>query len=267
RPIPPGPLGAAELRALAAALSADAVTSTTALVPLINDGPRLRAALLQVVALDPANARAAAGASLFLRPGDQADFAREMMEDPRPGVRAALFQAWAPPRMDVPGQAIPTLDPPALEALLRGGLLDPSREVRAAAAAYAFATGRGASVVGELMVNLEAPERELRWWTILALGGARDELSLHALEQIAAEPDVAAAGAAIRALAARPDGHPAWLRVLEGPDGELRRAALFGLAEVARGIAPEAIARLAKDPREDVQRVLARYRARTVARS
>ncbi|HZN92866.1 MAG TPA: hypothetical protein VFB81_09170, partial [Myxococcales bacterium] len=100
------------------------------------------------------------------------------------------------------------------------------------------------------------------WWTLLALGAAGDDVSRHVLEQVASEPDMGPAAAAIRALAARADGREAWLRALEGPDGELRRAALFGLAEVARGLTREQVDRIARDPREDARRALERYRAR-----
>jgi hypothetical protein len=262
RPVPPGPLSARELQALAAELSQPPREATLALVKYIDDGPRLAAALRQLVAWDGGHARRASLASLFLRPGDQAAFARGMMEDPRPEVRKALFEAWAPPRNEVPGQASAPPDPEALDALLRTALLDPSRDVRAAATAYAFAAGRGPGIVGELLANVEAPERDLRSWTLLALGGAGDDLSRRVLEQVALEPDAEAAAAAIRALAARADGREAWLRALEGADGEPRRAALFGLAEVARGLTPEQLARIARDAREDTQRALARYRAR-----
>jgi len=267
RPVPPGPLGARELRALEAELSQEPRQAAMALVKYIDDGPRLSAALRQLVAWDGGNARRASLSALFLRPGDQAAFARGMMEDPRPEVRQALFEAWAPPRNEVPGQASAPPEPEALDALLRAALLDPSRDVRAAATAYAFATGRGPGIVGELLANVEAPERDLRSWTLLALGGATDDLSRRVLEQVASEPDEAAASAAIRALAARADGREAWFRALEGRDGELRRAALFGLAEVARMLTPEQVARIARDPREDTRRALERYRARVATLS
>jgi len=267
RPVPPGPLSAQELRALEAELSQEPRQAAMALVKYIDDGPRLSAALRQLVAWDGGNARRASLAALFLRPGDQAAFARGMMEDPRPEVRQALFEAWVPPRNEVPGQASAPPEPEALEALLRTALLDPSRDVRTAATAYAFATGRGPGIVGELLANVEAPERDLRAWTLLALGGSTDDVSRRVLEQVASEPEAAAASAAIRALAARADGRDAWLRALEGPDGDVRRAALFGLAEVARGLDPHHVLQIERDPREDTQRALARYRARAASRS
>jgi hypothetical protein len=263
RPVPPGPLSAPELAALAAELSREPRRAAMALVPYIDDGPRLSAALRQLTAWDGDNARRASLAALFLRPGDQAAFALGMMEDPRPEVRQALFEAWAPPRNEVPGQASAPPDPQDLDRLLRAALRDPARAVRTAATAYAFATGRGPEIVGELLANLAAPEQDLRQWTLLALGGATDELSLRVLEQVSSQPDAPAASAAIRALAARRDGRAAWLRALEGHDGAPRRAALFGLAEVARDLTPEQAARIARDPREDTRRALDRYRART----
>jgi hypothetical protein len=261
-----GPLSPAELAAFAAALQGDTRTVMSALLPLVDDPARLRAALLQVLEADPALARPVFAANLSMKAEHVAQIAERALDHPLPSVRAALFEAWSPPRMDVPGQALSTLLGTELDEAVRRGLLDPSRAVRAAAAGFAFASRRGDRAVGELMANLEAPERDLRSEVLLALGTASDPLSLHALEQIAAEPDPGFAAAAARALASRPDGQRAFLGALHDPRGEVRRAAEFALAEVAAGLPAEALSALAVDPDPHRRDALARYRARAAAR-
>jgi hypothetical protein len=197
-----GSLAADELKAFTAALRAGGPDRMRVIAPFAHDGLKLWAALRQALADDPNAAGAVAAASLFLPATELGPFARELMDDPRDEVRAALFRAWSPAEDDVPAPPphVPDAD---LDDLLRSGLTDPSAEVRAAAARLAFLAHRGAGLTGELVVNLEAPERELRRWTILALGGATDLVSLDLLTQLAGGEDLAAAAAAVRALGAR----------------------------------------------------------------
>jgi hypothetical protein len=261
-----GPLPPAELARVADALRGDAVTSTRAILPYVDDGLKLWAVLRQVLASGAVSAERVAAAGLFLPATERGPFARELMDDPRPGVRAALFRAWTPARRDVPGEPLPTVPDAELDDLLRRGLTDPAPEVREAAAALAFLAGRGGGLVGELTINLGAPEPGLRWWSILALGAAADPLSLDLLTQVLAGEDLATAAAAARALGARRDGHDAWLAALQDPRPDVRDAAIFALATVVTGLDPRHLEALAADPRPAVRQALAAYRARSAAR-
>jgi hypothetical protein len=261
-PAASGPLPAGELAALIAALRGDVVSTLDAIRPRAGDSLRLWAALRQAVAADPATALNAAIGALALAEADRAAFLGELVGDPRPAVRAAAFAAFAPPHSEAPGTAMRSIADPELDALLRRGLADPDDEVRTAAAKLAFAADRGGALVGELMVNLEAPARELRWWVVLALGGADDPISLRVLEQLAAENDLMMATAAVRALAQRLDGRAAWRRALDDPRAGVAPAAIFALARVATALDEVTLRSLATDPRPEVQAALAAYRAR-----
>jgi hypothetical protein len=259
-----GPLEADELAQLTTALRGGAMTSTRALLPYMNDGLRMWAVLREVLAADVANAEVVARAGLFLRASERGAFARELFDDVRPEVRAALLAAWTPADVSAPGQPLPTVPDAELDELLRRGLTDDSDAVRAAAARLAFAANRGGALVPELALNIEAADRSVRWWSTLALGGADDALSLELLRQ---EADVDHAGrvaAAVRALGARADGKQLWLRALEDARNEVRAAALHALATVVRGLDDEEVAELAADARADVQEALAAYQRRLV---
>lgn len=252
-----------ELDRFAAALRGDATTSTQALLPYVDDGLTLWSVLRQVLAAGGASPETVAAAGLFLPRTERGPFARELLDDPRPGVRAALFRAWTPARTDVPGDPLPTVSDADLDDLLRRGLTDPSPQVREAAATLTFVSSRGGGLVGELTINLQAPEAGLRWWAILALGAAGDPLSRELLIQVVAGDDLATASAAVRALGARRDGREVWLACLRDPRPEIRDAAIFALRTVVSGLTDREIAAIATDSRPPVPEALAAYRART----
>jgi hypothetical protein len=260
-----GPLDARRLAALIAALRGDVLTTMQAVQPMAGDSVGLWQALRQAVAADEATALNAATASVMLRDADRGPFLRELAADPRPAVRAAVFDAFAPPRVETAGEAVRFLPDDELDELLRGGLTDRDRGVRALAAKLAFAANRGAHLLGELTVQLDAPERELRWWSILALGGARDPLSGELLARILGEDDEMMAAAAVRALAARPDGRRAHLAALDDPRRAIADAAIFALGRVATGIPPERLAALASDARPAIRDAVAAYLRRNPA--
>lgn len=151
---------------------------------------------------------------------------------------------------------------PDMDVRLRQGLLDPETRVRIAAAKLAFAAARGAHVTGELMVNALAPEHELRYWVLLALGGARDPLTLELLLEAAAGDSPTSAQAAVRALAARPDGRDAWLVSLDDTREHVSEAAVFALRRVVTDLPRSMVEGLAADPRAEIRDALASYRAR-----
>jgi len=258
-----GPLAADELQALMTALRGDAVTSTRALLPLVNDGLRMWAALRQVLGADASLAEAVAAAALFMPQSERGPFARELLDDPRPEVRAALLRAWTPVQKDVPGNPLPTVSEAELDELLRRGLTDSSLDVREAAATLAFVAMRGAALIGELVTNLESPSRGLVWWSTLALGAARDAVTRELLLQQVADPDVARASAAVRALAARPDGHAALQAALDDARPEVQEAARFALATVVTGLGDDELTRLRAHPNPAVRAALDAYAARS----
>ncbi len=258
----PGPLSPAELQAFAVQIGKGARATVAAIMPYVDDGLRFYAILRQLLAANPAKAQRVAEVALYLGQRERGVFARDMLADPDPAVREALFRAWTPVRTGVPGDPLPTVPDADLDDLLRRGLTDESTAVREAAAALAFLAVRGASLVGELVAALGSPSDGLRWWALLALGGAHDPLSCELLSQFAGEPDLALASAAIRALGQRPDGHVRWLMGLSDPRPDVQAAATFALATVVAGLDEVTLARLAADPRADVQSALAAYRAR-----
>lgn len=266
-PPPGGPLDAAALERFAAAIHAGPHATLEAVGPYLDNGLLLWSILRQLLAANPGDAQRIAEVGLFLAPSERGPFARELFDDPRLGVREALLRAWTPARRDVPGKPLPTVPDAELDELLRRGLTDDAPGVREAAAVLAFLAVRGAPLVGELVVALGAPESSLRWWAILALGGARDPLSRELLDQRASSDDVAEAAAAIRALGQRPDGHARWLAGLADPRADVHDAAMFALATVVSGLTDDEIASIAADPREPVQAALAAYRARDASNS
>lgn len=248
---------------LLAALRQNIVVAMPVLLRRAADPLALWGELRDAVAADPSVAVNAALGSMVLGHAECGAFLRELLADPRPEIRGAVFDAFAPPDTDTPGTAVRGVADDRLDDMLRAGLLDPAPSVRALAARLAFAAERGESVLGELMVNLEAPERDLRWWAVLALGAARDALSLDHLSQLAAGDDLMLAGAAVRALAARPDGRRTWFAALSDPRPGIGEAATFALERVASGLDPTDLNRLDRDPRPEVQNALAAYRARS----
>jgi len=244
------------------ALRADIITAMRALLPRAQDPLRFLNDLRAAVADDASVAINAAIAATSLGPAECGAFVRELLVDPRAEVRRGLFEAFAPPHVEQPIPVVKPVPDAELDELLRAGLLDPDGSVRVPAARYAFAAERGGSLVGELMVNLLAPEPELRWWVVLALGQAGDPLSLDQLEQLANADDLTFVSAAVRALAARPDGHARWMAAFDDERAGVRATAVYALSRLVSGVAPEMIAQLAADPREDVQTALVAYRAR-----
>jgi hypothetical protein len=260
-----GQLDAGALARFLAALRADAVTATRAVLPFVDDGPRMRAVLRQALGADATAAEAVARVALFLPQDERGPFARELLDDARSAVRAALFRAWSPVRSDVPGNALPTVSDAELDGLLRRGLTDPSPDVREAAAMLTFLAARGEQLVGELTANARAPERHLRWWSILALGRATDPGSLVLLSELVVGPDLAFAAAAVRALGARRDGHGVWLSGLHDPRPDVRDAAIFALRTVVTDLTERDLAAIAGDRRPAVRAAFAVYQARVSA--
>jgi hypothetical protein len=258
-----GPLSFGELQALATAIRRGAYATIDAIVPYIDDGLRFYAILRQLLAANRADAQSVAEVALYMAERERGVFARDLLADSDPRVREALFRAWTPVRTDVPGRPLPTVPDAELDELLRRGLTDASTGVREAAAALTFLAVRGTSLVGELVACLGSPESGLQWWALLALGGARDLISLELLAQFAGESDVALASAAIRALGQRADGHARWLAGLSDPRPDMHQSALFALATVVTGLDAATLAQLDADTRPDVQEALAAYRART----
>ncbi|HSR96318.1 MAG TPA: hypothetical protein VLM79_04565 [Kofleriaceae bacterium] len=254
-----GPLQRRELAALIEALRKDVLTTMRAVKPLAADSVRLWQALRQAVEADEATALNAATAAVMLRDAERGPFVRELAGDPRPAVRAAVFDAFAPPQVETAGEAVRFLPSDELDALLRSGLGDRDRGVRTVAAKLAFASGRGGALVPELTLQLDAPERALRWWSILALGSARDPMSGELLAQILGEADDMMAQAAVRALAARPDGQHAWLAALDDRRPAIADAAIFALGKVASGVAPERLQALRSDARPHVRDAVIAY--------
>jgi hypothetical protein len=263
KPVAPGPLDGPALQRFIAAIHGGHVSTLEAVRPWFARGLELSAILRQVLAAT-ANGQRVAEVALFLPEIERGAFASALLDDVRPTVREALFRAWTPVRTDVPGKPLPTVPDAALDELLRRGLTDDASGVREAAAALAFLAVRGAALVGELVAALDAPERGVRWWALLALGGASDPMTLELLAGYAAGANLAEAAAAIRALGQRSDGHPRWLAGLADPRADVRNAAIFALATVVDALDASTLARIASDPREPVQAALAAYRTRTV---
>lgn len=257
-----GPLTGAQLEPLLAALRGPAQERIAALIPFLDDGALMSGVLRQVLAADAELApQVAFGASLLpqeLRPA----FARELLADARASVREAVFRAWCPARMDVPGQALRVLPDADWDELLRRGLTDPEPAVRGAAAALAFASDAGGALVDELVAVLEVEPREPRFWAALALGAARDARSRDVLVGLVDGHDLLCAAAAVRALAARPDGRARWLAAIDDLRADVHQAAVFALAEVATDLSDEEVAALERDGRAPVQGALRAYHAR-----
>ncbi len=212
----------------------------------------------------------------LLAPGS--DVGREvwrMVDDADPAVRLALFEALAPPRPDpdggnddwaAQGQGGMCLPAYAWDAILRAGLRDATPRVREAAAALTYATARGASLVGELLAQLTAAEPGLCRWSALALGSAADAESRAALEKLLTGNDPELAAAAVRALAARPDGRDAWRRSLTDDRPTVSWAARLALEQVVEGLSAEELDRLAAQG-GDLKMGVEVYRSRIARRA
>jgi hypothetical protein len=257
-----------ELAQWAAALQGSFVDILGFLRERIHDLPPVEAALLQVLAERPEVAAGVGKAILALPPEARARVLPRAVADGRPGMRAALFEAWVPPRTEVPRRNAALLPEPGWTELLRGALTDPDPVVRRAGAALAFDTGVGAPLAAELLAGLEGGDGpvhdERRWFALLALGAARDPASLARLRAAAAHGSPALAGAAVRALAARPDGRQDFWSALQDPRDDLRANALFALRRVVVGLTADELARLESPGSPDEVRSSARaYRERT----
>lgn len=261
RRFPAGPLSPARLVPLVAALRGELADAMGAVLPLIRaDGSiGLWEALRQALAVDEATAANATTAALAMALSERGPWLRELAADPRVAVRAAMFEALAPGRIDGPGRGPFILPADELAALVREGLLDREPAVQLGAAKLAFAAGCGDAARGELIAVIEAPARELRWYAILALGSAGDALSLELLHETVDGADEMLAGAAARALATRPDGRARWLRALDDPRASVVDAALFALSHGVPELDPDTLAALREDARPAVRAALTAF--------
>lgn len=239
-PHPPGPLTPDELVAWARDLTGEPTAVITRVYSELADPPRLLAALLQVLAAAEASARGVVLALGCLDPDTRLRLAETLTTDPRPAVRAAFYTGFAPLRLDIPGQAARLFPDEACAAIVRRGLADPDREVRAQATTMVFGTCLGAHVSDALLANLETGDHDLRWRTLAALGGATDDDSRAALEQHLDGPDLGLACMAVQALGARADGRALCRQRAERDAREpVRNAAHHALA-VAASLAEKA---------------------------
>ncbi len=176
-----GPLAPAEAESLARALAAGPMQVIEAIRPLIDDVPRLAAALRQILAGLPRTGampegvpEGVADAARYLSESARGALARAMMDHPRPEVRRALLATWTPPRLEVQGSGWRCLPETEWDELLGRGLSDPDPEVRRHATALVFATGRADATRELLLANLRATDPLLRQLTLLALGSPTD---------------------------------------------------------------------------------------------
>jgi hypothetical protein len=261
--LPAGPLAPPALLALIAALRKGIVTASPLLMGLARSSPeKVLGALRQVSATEPDVAGNTALSAMCLPPDRRMWYLGELLADPRAPVRAGVFDAFSQPQAEVEGDCLLPVPAADMDVLLRQGLLDPDTSVRIVAAKLAFAAARGAAMTGELMVNAAAPEHVLRHWVLLALGSARDPLTLGLLREAAAGELPGYAQCALRALAARPDGRDVWLAALGDPRPHMVEAVVFGLRRVVVGLPRGVVDWLAADRRPEVQAALASYRAR-----
>jgi hypothetical protein len=259
-------LASDELATLCAAFRGSVSEAIMALMPFADDGAIMTVVLRRVLAVEVALAERVAFGAAMLPADHRAAFAEELVRDERAQVRAAAFRAWAPARMDVPGQAVRFVPEHQWDQLLWLGLRDPVPEVRRAAAALMFASDRGAPLVDVLMLLLDpshgSEDRELTYWVTLALGAAHDPRSLERLCAYIDGRDALFAATAVRALAARPDGRARWLAALDDLRPDVHQAAVFALAQIAVDLEPAQLAELGRDRREPVRTALAQYLVR-----
>ncbi len=261
-----GPLTGEELRQMMTALKAGAEQAIRAFIPHASDGAHMVAVLQQVLDADESLAERVAFGGAMLPNHERAAFARDLLNDSRPAVRCAVFTSRHAKRMDVPGHAVRTLPEAEWDALLRVGLRDSHASVRCAAAALTFASDRGAAVEGEVLANLRRAKGAERHFSLLSLSAAASAASRDVLTQVAQDDDPQAP-TAVRALAARPDGHERLLAALHDERPDVLAAALFALGQVVAELTPSAAASLAADPRPEVASALRAYEERTNRRT
>ncbi len=235
------------------------------LIPRVDSTEGLDAELVAAVA-DEALAGGVGKAVLALPLGLRLRVLPIVARDPRPAVRRALFREWAPESLEVPREGSALLPPDQWHELLRGALCDSDGEVRRAGAALAFDSGSAGALAAELL-SAAGGERGLAWRALLALGQARDATSLERLVSVATSGDGALAAVAVRALAARRDGHRAFCDAFLDARAEVRSAALFALERVVERLDPERLAAVeraagAREPRDVVVGALHAYRVR-----
>lgn len=182
-------------------------------------------------------------------------------------TRRALFRLWAPLRFVRPGQRPIQLSDSDWEQLIRRGLQDSDREVRAMAAGLAFDTDYGAVAHAELVANAAEPKVELRRTALLALGSAADTVSLRTLRRAVAGEDPIDAACAVRALAARSDGLASLWAALDDPREQVHEAALFALRWVVPRLDPARVETLSSRQEPDLQDALRGYLARMEGRA
>jgi hypothetical protein len=105
------------------------------LIPRVDDAAAVETALFEHLAHDASLARGVARAILALPAASRERVLPIAVRDPRPGVRAALFDEWAPRRGDGRDQIVALLPEPAWSALLDEAVRDDDPDVRRAAAA------------------------------------------------------------------------------------------------------------------------------------
>ncbi len=258
------PDGGPDLDTLIDALRAGPAEMLARFRALIDDPAALDSALRQLVATRPDAGDAIAFGVVQLPEPLRTELAEELWTSSNVGLRQALYTMLAPARLEIQGRAWKALRDRDWRACTAAGLGDEDPTVRRFAAAMVFAAGDAGPYSHVLLGNLQRADRPERFNILLALGSAKDQASLHALQEAAAGPDVGLATAAIRALAARPDGHADALAPLLVPGSTLRGAAVFGLAQVMEGLTPEQLEQLEQVTAvdADIREALQHYRSR-----
>jgi hypothetical protein len=229
----------------------------------VDDAAGTEAALVRALA-DVSLATGVGRAVLALPSASRTRLVRLVAEDPRGSVRAAVFAEWAPV-LAIPRRGPGLVPEPEWTELLRRALCDDQPRVRAAACALAFDTNRGGELVPELLRMLEGDEGadELRWHAVLALGGARDDISGQRLRGLVMTARPSLAAAAIRALALRPDGGVDVMAVLDDARPEVQQAAIFAIEHLVEHLETSDLALLEGPEAPGSMRVAAlAYRAR-----
>jgi hypothetical protein len=194
---------------LIAALRGGPSTVIAGYQALLLDDAAYEAELRRLLRDRPDAVDAVAQGLLLLPEEPRARFARELWSSPIVPVRRALYQFLEPSRRVVQGAGWKALPDDEWDAFVAAGLEDADADIRRIAAALVFATAAGERFVDALLLLVSRGALETlatRETTILALGSASDPASLAALRAIATGQEARLAGAAVRALAARPDG-------------------------------------------------------------
>jgi hypothetical protein len=261
-PLPPAPPDPtlSEREAFRTALRGSFVEIVRFLIPRVDAPEQVEAELLAALRDDETLAPGVGKAILALPSASR----QRLL--PSAAVRRALFREWAPEQLEVPRANSALLPPAEWRSLLRSTLGDDDLDVRTSAAALAFDSGAAGGLSAELLLALDG-DRGLAWRALLGLGQARDAASLQRLIAVARGEDSPLAAAAVRALAARTDGHAAWQAAFADARSEVRSAALFGLARVAGRLEPVQLAELERaalqhEPPDIVVQALSAYRRR-----